>query len=156
MADGKQFGCERRRDYAAVLHLLARFDDDLRIPPGRFCPCRTVRSGEGIYRSRAAAPLALLRVSSGVGVDPIDALQPYVQVAYLRWIDGERAGLAAVGHSVRILLVTRGTPAAALMQRAADFWSIGHPDGFELLQRVAAPAGSSLRLGPVRRTTRSH
>jgi hypothetical protein len=80
--------------------------------------------------------------------DPIDAFEAPVQAAYLRWIDGERAGLAAVGRNVRVVLVARGTPAAALMQAAPGFRLVGRLDGFELFRRVAAPPGSPFTPGP--------
>lgn len=70
--------------------------------------------------------------------DPIDAFSPKVQVAYLRWMNGEAAGLSASGPSIRVVLVTRGSPEAALMERAPGFRLALRTHVSELFQRISA------------------
>jgi hypothetical protein len=60
--------------------------------------------------------------------NPIDAFSPAVQSAYLDWLSGDAAGARAVGRSVRVVLVARGSRTAALMAGMAAFtakWSDG-------------------------------
>jgi hypothetical protein len=73
--------------------------------------------------------------------DPIDAFQQRTQVAYLEWMDGEPAGLAAVGRPVRVVLTAAGTREAALMRRDRSFRAVTRAHGFELFERVSAESG---------------
>jgi hypothetical protein len=73
--------------------------------------------------------------------DPIDAFQPRAQVAYLEWMDGDPAGLAAAGRPVRVVLAGTGTPEAALMRRDRSFRAISRTRAFELFERVTGPSG---------------
>ncbi|HET9125597.1 MAG TPA: hypothetical protein VFN65_11995 [Solirubrobacteraceae bacterium] len=68
--------------------------------------------------------------------DPIDAFSPRMQLAYLEWMAGDRAGLAAVGPAVRVVLAGAGSPEAALMRRDRSFRAITRTGGFELFERV--------------------
>jgi hypothetical protein len=53
--------------------------------------------------------------------NPIDAFSPAVQSAYLDWLSGDADGASAVRRSVRVVLVSRGSPTAALMARLSAF-----------------------------------
>ena len=53
--------------------------------------------------------------------DPIDAFESQTQLTYLEWADGSERALSAVGRSVRVVLVSRGSPAATLMSKASGF-----------------------------------
>jgi hypothetical protein len=70
--------------------------------------------------------------------DPIDAFQPQVQATYLDWMDGRSGALKRVGRSVRVVLVSRGSREAAVMQRNRAFRAVGNPRGFELFERTRA------------------
>lgn len=69
--------------------------------------------------------------------DPIDAFSPKVQVAYLRWMNGEDAGLSASGPLIRVVLVTRGSQEATLMERAPGFRLVLRTSGSELFRRMS-------------------
>lgn len=53
--------------------------------------------------------------------NPIDAFSRPVQSAYLEWVAGARGGASAVAPAVRVVLVSRGSPAQALMARMPGF-----------------------------------
>lgn len=53
--------------------------------------------------------------------NPIDAFPRGVQAAYLDWLAGDRTGTAALARAVHVVLVSRGSPAQALMARSARF-----------------------------------
>lgn len=57
--------------------------------------------------------------------DPIDAFSVRDQRAYLDWVDGAPGSLGPLEHGVRVVLVTRGTPAAALMARQQRYVTAG-------------------------------
>ena len=68
--------------------------------------------------------VALAGGSIAVG-DPIDAFPASLQKAYLRWLDGERGSLRGLQSGVRVVLVTRGTPAARLMAAQRRYVAAG-------------------------------
>jgi hypothetical protein len=53
--------------------------------------------------------------------DPIDAFSHRVQVDYLDWLAGDRAGARAVTPAVRVALVTPGSATERLMARMDGF-----------------------------------
>jgi hypothetical protein len=55
--------------------------------------------------------------------NPIDAFSRPVQTAYLAWAAGESAGARAVAPAVKVVLVSRGSSAQALMARLPEFVS---------------------------------
>ncbi len=57
--------------------------------------------------------------------DPIDAFPVRDQRAYLSWLDGTRGSLRALEPGVRVVLVTRGTPAARLMAEQRRYVATG-------------------------------
>lgn len=67
--------------------------------------------------------------------NPIDAFAPRVQLSYLEWTDGDRAGLTAVARDVRVVLVGRGSPSAALMRHQPDFRLVAQRRTYELFEK---------------------
>jgi hypothetical protein len=78
--------------------------------------------------------------------NPIDAFEPRVQAAYLDWMDGRRAGVAAIGSDVRVVLVSPGSPQAALMLRLRGFRVVAGDRSFEIFERTTT-AHRSLSVG---------
>jgi hypothetical protein len=71
----------------------------------------------------AAEQVAL--AGGGVWVsNPIDAFSKEDQAIYLDWIQGTRAGRQALRRDVRVVIVTRGSPAQRLMAQSAGFAAI--------------------------------
>jgi hypothetical protein len=91
--------------------------------------------GTPILASDIAAEQIALSGGKVWASDPLDAFQPQVQAAYLDWMDGRSGVLARVGSGVRVVLVSRGSRAAALMHRSGVFRAVGHARGFELFER---------------------
>jgi hypothetical protein len=94
--------------------------------------------GTPILASDIAAEQIALSGGRVWASDPIDAFQPQVQATYLDWMDGRSVALTRAGTDVRVVLVSRGSPEAALMQRSRAFRAVGHPRGFELFERIRA------------------
>ena len=53
--------------------------------------------------------------------NPIDAFPRRIQAAYLDWLAGRRPGTGALTSAVHVVLVSRGSPAQALMARTPGF-----------------------------------
>jgi hypothetical protein len=70
--------------------------------------------------------------------NPIDAFSRPVQVAYLNWLAGNRAGSEAVRKAVRVVLVGSGTPTQALMKRMPGFTVIRREAGTVVYERTHA------------------
>jgi hypothetical protein len=70
--------------------------------------------------------------------DPIDAFDPRTQTSYLDWLDGRRAGLTAIGTHVHVVVVSRGTAEAVLMQRTPGFQAVARGGSFEIFERTTA------------------
>ena len=68
--------------------------------------------------------VALAGGSIAVG-DPIDAFPPREQHAYLAWLGGTPGSLGRLEAGVRVVLVTRGTPAARLMASQRRYVAAG-------------------------------
>jgi hypothetical protein len=69
--------------------------------------------------------------------DPIDAFSASDQAAYLDWMRGKRAGLAAVRPAIEVVLAGRGTPTARLMMAATGFVVIARDRTTVLYVRAA-------------------
>jgi hypothetical protein len=69
--------------------------------------------------------------------NPIDAFSPAVQSKYLDWLAGSPSGAGAVAPSVRVVLVARGSPTAALMARMPGFVATRGDRGTVLYDRQA-------------------
>jgi hypothetical protein len=94
--------------------------------------------GTPILASDIAAEQIALSGGTVWASDPIDAFQPQVQATYLDWMDGRSGALTRVGRDVHVVLVIRGSRAAALMHRSPAFRVVGHTRGFELFERNIA------------------
>jgi hypothetical protein len=57
--------------------------------------------------------------------DPIDAFSRRDQTIYLDWLDGRAAGRRALSAEIRVVLVSRGSPAQALMAATPGFTAAG-------------------------------
>jgi hypothetical protein len=148
-AVGTRVGSRWRRRVALIAgaSLAAIVLGALRGPVPNGAPRRTVAQaielagGSPILASDVAAEQIALAGGTVWASNPIDAFKPWVQVAYLEWMDGHRAALTAVGSRVRVVFVSRGSPEAALMQRTPGFRRVAESRGFELFERIAAAAG---------------
>jgi hypothetical protein len=69
--------------------------------------------------------------------NPIDAFSPAVQSKYLDWLAGSPSGAGAVAASVRVVLVARGSPTAALMAHMPGFVAEPGDGGTVLYERQA-------------------
>ena len=57
--------------------------------------------------------------------DPIDAFSRRDQAIYLDWLQGSPSGRQALNAAVRVVLVSRGSPAQTLMARTPGFTAVG-------------------------------
>ena len=57
--------------------------------------------------------------------DPIDAFSRRDQAIYLDWLQGSPSGRQALNAAVHVVLVSRGSPAQALMARTPGFTAVG-------------------------------
>jgi hypothetical protein len=73
--------------------------------------------------------------------NPIDAFPPRIQVAYLKWLDGDRAALRTVPRAVHVVLVSRGSREAALMSHAAGYHLVLMRASYAIYERRTAGAG---------------
>ena len=87
----------------------------------------------------AMRQVALAGGSIVVG-DPIDAFPAHYQRAYLAWLDGAPGSLARLEPGVRVVLVTRGTPAAQLMHRQRRYVPVGGDRQTVLYTLAARPS----------------
>jgi hypothetical protein len=70
--------------------------------------------------------------------DPIDAFTRRDQAIYLDWLQGSPAGRQALTAQVRVVLVSRTSPAQALMARTPGFTCVGSDARSRIYERVAA------------------
>lgn len=82
--------------------------------------------------------VALAGGSIAVG-DPIDAFPARDQRAYLRWLEGQPGSLGSLDAGVRVVLVTRGTPAARLMASQRRYAVAGRDGQTVLYTLVTRP-----------------
>lgn len=83
--------------------------------------------------------VALAGGSIAVG-DPIDAFPARDQRAYLAWLDGAPGSLGPLEAGVRVVLVTRGTPAAELMKGQRRYVAVGGDSQTVLYALAARPS----------------
>jgi hypothetical protein len=67
--------------------------------------------------------------------NPIDAFSRPDQAAYLDWLQGSSAGRRALNASIRVVVVSRGSQAQALMAHAAGFMASGGDASTEIYER---------------------
>ncbi|HWF74412.1 MAG TPA: hypothetical protein VG186_13775 [Solirubrobacteraceae bacterium] len=67
--------------------------------------------------------------------NPIDAFSRRDQTVYLDWLDGQAAGRQALAPQVRVVLVSRGSPAQALMAATPGFTAVGGDARTRLYER---------------------
>ncbi|MDQ6776736.1 MAG: hypothetical protein M3071_11100 [Actinomycetota bacterium] len=67
--------------------------------------------------------------------DPIDAFSRPDQAIYLDWLAGQATGRQALNSQVRVVLVSRGSPAQALMAATPGFTAAGGDARTRLYQR---------------------
>jgi hypothetical protein len=72
--------------------------------------------------------------------NPIDAFSRPVQTEYLDWTAGETGGAAALAPAVRVVIVSRGSPAQALMARMPGFVA-GRADATAVVYERSDSAG---------------
>lgn len=68
--------------------------------------------------------------------DPIDAFSRHDQGIYLNWLQGDADGRQALQAQVRVVLVSRGSPAAALMASTPGFTVVGGDARSRIYERV--------------------
>ncbi len=68
--------------------------------------------------------------------NPIDAFSRRDQAIYLDWLDGKAAGRRALNAQVRVVLVSRGSPAQALMAATPGFTAVGGDATARIYERV--------------------
>lgn len=85
----------------------------------------TLAHGSPVLGAAVVEEQVALAGGSIVAGDPIDAFPLCDQRAYLSWLDGTRGSLGPIDAGVRVVLVTRGTPAARLMAEQRRYVPIG-------------------------------
>ena len=73
--------------------------------------------------------------------DPIDAFSRRDQGIYLDWVQGSPSGRRALTAQVRVVLVSRGSPAATLMAETPGFAVAGGDTRSRIYERVGVAAG---------------
>jgi hypothetical protein len=131
----------RRVALMASASLVAIVVGALRGPALSGADSRTVEQAIGLARGTPilASDIAAEQIALAGGrvwvSNPIDAFARRIQVFYLEWLDGDRAGLAGVGTDVRVVVVSNSSPGASLMRRTPGFRKVAERRGFELFEK---------------------